>query len=110
MMKESLYTIAVPPGETIREQLTDRGMNQKEFAARMDMSEKHISRLLNGEVQLTVECAVRLEMVLGISAQFWLNLEAIYREDLEKVKQENEMTADIQTAKKFAYTEMSRLG
>lgn len=110
MTKESLYTFAIPPGETIKEQLADRGMTQKEFAARMDMSEKHISKLLSGDVHLTVECAVRLEMVLGITAQFWLNLEAIYREDLEKVKQENEMAEDIQTAKNFAYPEMSKLG
>lgn len=46
----SKKTIATPPGATIREQLEDRGMTQKEFALRMDMSEKHISRLINGEV------------------------------------------------------------
>ena len=34
--------IATPPGATIKEQLDDRGMTQKEFALRMDMSEKHI--------------------------------------------------------------------
>ena len=27
--------IATPPGATIKEQLNDRGMSQKEFAARM---------------------------------------------------------------------------
>ena len=76
--------IATPPGATIKEQLKDRGMSQKEFAARMDMSEKHISKLINGEVQLTPEVAVRLEMVLGVPAKFWNNLEAIYREKLIK--------------------------
>ena len=43
--------IAIPPGETIREQLENRGMTQKEFAQRMDMSEKHISNLINGKVE-----------------------------------------------------------
>ena len=64
MVRSSSY-IATPPGATIREQLNDRGMSQKEFAARMGMSEKHISRLINGEVQLTSDVAVRLELVLG---------------------------------------------
>ena len=50
----------------------------------MDMSEKHISRLINGEVKLTPETAVRLEMVLGVPAKFWNNLEAIYREKIAK--------------------------
>ena len=33
------------------------GAFTKEFAARMDMSEKHISKLINGEVKLTPEMA-----------------------------------------------------
>ena len=88
-MKRSRSYIATPPGATIKEQLTDRGMSQKEFAARMDMSEKHISRLINGEVMLTAEVAVRLEMVLGLPAHFWNNLESIYREKLQKIQEEN---------------------
>ena len=84
-MKTSRTFIAVPPGATIREQLDDRGMSQKEFSSRMGMSEKHISRLINGDVQLTPEVAYKLEMVLGVPAEFWNNLEAIYREKLVKV-------------------------
>lgn len=41
----------------------------------MDMSEEHISKLINGEAQLTPETAVRLEMVLGVPAKFWNNLD-----------------------------------
>ena len=54
-MVRSRSYIATPPGATIREQLNDRGLTQKEFAVRMDMSEKHISKLINGDVQLTPE-------------------------------------------------------
>lgn len=100
--------IATPPGATIREQLIDRGMKQKEFARRMDMSEKHISRLINGEVQLTPDVAMRLEMVLGVPAQFWSGLESIYREKLVKATSERDMDADIELAKKFPYNEMSK--
>ena len=90
-MVRSRSFIATPPGATIKEQLNDRGMSQKEFAARMDMSEKHISKLINGEVQLTPEVAVRLEVVLGVPARFWNSLEAVYREKLIKVEAENAM-------------------
>ena len=38
MIRSQSY-IAVPPGATIKEQLEDREMSQKEFAARMDMYE-----------------------------------------------------------------------
>ncbi|MCQ2400756.1 MAG: HigA family addiction module antitoxin [Lachnospiraceae bacterium] len=107
-MARSRSYIATPPGATIKEQLNDRGMSQKEFAARMDMSEKHISRLINGDVQLTPDCAVRLEMVLGIPAEFWSNLEAIYREKLVKVEAENAMEQDEEIARHFPYGEMAK--
>lgn len=109
-MTRSRSFVATPPGATIKEQLTDRGMSQKEFATRMEMSEKHISKLINGEVQLTPDVAVRLEMVLGVPAQFWSNLESIYREKLVKVKNENEMDEDIELVKKLPYREMAKNG
>ncbi|MBB5264043.1 HTH-type transcriptional regulator/antitoxin HigA [Catenibacillus scindens] len=109
-MVRSRSFIATPPGATIKEQLNDRGMSQKEFAARMDMSEKHISKLINGDVQLTPETAVKLEMVLGVPAKFWNNLEAIYREKIIKAETENAMDADAEIAKRFPYSEMAKLG
>ncbi|MGI6594373.1 MAG: HigA family addiction module antitoxin [Christensenellales bacterium] len=104
-MRSKTY-VATPPGETIKEQLIDRGISQKEFALRMDMSEKHISKLINGEVQLTTDVAIRLEMVLGLPANFWSKLEHIYREKLIKVQKENDLMADFEIAKKMPYREM----
>lgn len=109
MVRSQSY-IATPPGATIREQLKDRGMSQKEFAARMDLSEKHVSKLINGEVQLTPDVAVRLETVLGVPAKFWNNLEAVYREKLLKVVEENAMDEDEMIAQRFPYTEMVKYG
>ena len=100
--------IATPPGATVKEQLKDRGISQKEFAVRMGMSEKHISKLVNGEVQLTPDVAERLEMVLGIHSRFWNKLEAIFREKLAKVKIENEIFQDLDIANQFPITEMVR--
>lgn len=102
MMKSQTY-IAIPPGETIREQLLYRGLSQKEFSVRMGLSEKHISKLINGEVQLTADVAVRLEVVLGVPVAFWNRLEGIYREKIIKIKWENEMDADLVIAKRFPY-------
>lgn len=92
MIRSRSY-IAIPPGATIKELLDDRGMSQSEFAARMDMSEKHISKLVNGDVLLTPETSIKLEMVLGVPARFWNNLEAIYREKIIKAEAENKMGA-----------------
>ena len=105
-MTRSCNYIATPPGATIKEQLDDRGMSQKEFASRMGMSEKHISHLINGEVQLTPDVAYRLEMVLGLPASFWSNLEAIYRDKLTKAEAENVLDADKALAKKFPFKDV----
>lgn len=102
-MLHSKNAVAVPPGETIREQLENRGMIQKEFAHRMGMSEKHISELLNGKVELTYNVSLRLESVLGVPAKFWNNLEAIYREKLARVNAELEFEKDEEIAQKLIY-------
>lgn len=107
-MIRSRTVIATPPGATIKEQLFDRGMTQKEFASRMEMSEKHISKLINGEVQLTSDMALRLEMVLGVPAHFWNNLESNYREKLARVNAESEMDEDLEILKKIPYNEMAK--
>ena len=109
-MVKSRTIIATPPGATVKEQIVDRGMSQKEFAARMEMSEKHISKLINGDVQLTHDVANRLEMVLGIPSKFWINLEANYREKIVKAKAENEMDEDLEILKRIPYREMAKLG
>lgn len=92
MIIRSKNIIAIPPGATIKEQLVDREMSQKEFASRMGMSEKHISKLINGDVALTDDVAIRLEMVLGLPARFWTNLESIYRENITHMNLERAET------------------
>lgn len=109
-MTNSRTYIAIPPGATVKEQLLNRGMSQKEFALRMDMSEKHISKFLNGDVILTTDMASRLEMVLGIPARFWNNLESIYREKLQLIKEENEMDEDKELIENYPYSQMTKLG
>ena len=106
MISRSNTYIATPPGATIKEQLLDRSMTQKELAYRLDVSQKHLSKLINGEVRLTPEMAIRLETVLNIPASFWNNLESIYREKLLKVQLENQIDDDIALLEKFSYDDL----
>lgn len=101
---------AVPPGMTIKEVLDDHHMTQKELAVRLGLSEKHISKLINGEVPLTQDVAMRLERVLDIEASFWNGLEAAYRESILKVEYENSIDEEINFAKPFGYAKLARLG
>ena len=119
-MNRDSNILPMPPGVIIKEQLRNRGMKQKEFAVRMGMSEKHISKLINGEVLLTLETANRLEVVLGVSAQSWCNLEAAYRDKLLKKEEEQEIEEnqtkkisimqEIEIAERMPYQRMAEKG
>jgi HTH-type transcriptional regulator/antitoxin HigA len=75
----------VPTGRIIKEYLDERGISQKELAWRIAVSEKHISNMLNGKARLTEDMALRLEHVMpDVSAGYWLNHEAKYREYLAR--------------------------
>jgi len=76
----------------------------------MDMSEKHISRLINGKVELTHDVALRLESVFGIPAKFWNNMEAIYREQEARVHEELELEYDEEIASKMPYAKCAGFG
>ena len=71
-MVQSRSFIAVPPGATIKEQLEDRGISQKEFASRMGMSEKHISQLINGQVRLTSDGLLRVKDLAHVNVRLGL--------------------------------------
>ena len=71
----------VPVGKIIKEYLDEYNVSQKELAARLGMSEKHISNLLSGKSRLTEEVAINLESIIkNVPATYWLNLESKYRE------------------------------
>ena len=109
-MKKEECDIIRSPGNKIREELLQRGMLQKEFAMRMGITEKHISKLINGEVLLTANIASRLATVLGIPASVWNALEAEYRESLLREQTEEDLEKDIAVAQCFPYAEMAKLG
>lgn len=102
--------VAIPPGARIKEQLEYRKQSQKELAARMGISEKHMSHLINGDVALTPDMAVKLEIVLGVPASFWNGLEATYREKIAKIKFENAMDTDEEIVKELPYDQLAAAG
>ncbi len=75
---------ASPPGETILDILEERGWSQSELAEKTGYTQKHISQLVEGHASITEEIALKLERVLGSTADFWLHREAQYRELIDR--------------------------
>ncbi len=75
-----------PPGAHIEEELEAKGIHKLEFAFAMSRLPNEVEDIFTGKIPMTPILASQLEQVLGIDAQLWLNLEAIYQEKLAKIK------------------------
>ena len=73
-----------PPGDTIQDLMEERDWSQSELARRLGFSAKHLNQLIKGKVSLTRDTALRLECVLGSTANFWMNRELRYQQRLAR--------------------------
>ena len=81
----------IHPGETIKEVLEEKQMNQEELAIRAGFSPKHISEVVNGKKGISPSFAKSLEYVLGMPASFWINLQGIYDKEILDYKEQEEI-------------------
>jgi len=83
MVKNGLPPIH--PGEFLRETLEELSVSQARFATVIGVSPIRISHVVKGTRPVTAELALLFGRALGQSAQYWLNLQAIY--DLKTAEQ-----------------------
>ncbi len=84
---------AVPPGDTLREVMGSLDMSQAELARRTELTVQTLNRILKGEQPITYETAGRLELVTGVPASLWNNLEAQYREQLARISERERLAS-----------------
>jgi addiction module HigA family antidote len=99
-----------PPGDTLRELLNERSISQTDLAGRMGRPQKTISEILNGKTAITPETALQLELVLGVTAEFWIARERNYRTYLARHEQEECLRKEAAWARKFPIRRMTELG
>ena len=59
----------------LEEFLKPLGVSQTELAERLGVSYRRVNELVHGNPDMTPDTALRLERLLGVEAQFWLNLQ-----------------------------------
>jgi HTH-type transcriptional regulator/antitoxin HigA len=91
----------VAPGEILLEALEDRRLSQSELARRMGRPIKTINEIVNGKAAITPDTAIQLELALGITASFWNNAEAKYREYLARERAREDLEAHASWADAF---------
>ncbi len=80
--------IAFHPGSYIEDIIEDLNITQKEFAERLGVSPKTISKLVNGKESISNETANKLSKLTGVSVSTWINLQKAY--DLKVIEMGNQ--------------------
>lgn len=83
-----------PPGEFLRDELSERGWSEAEFADILSRPVQAISEILNGKKEITAETAVAISAALDTSPEVWLNLQSAYR--LQTVRTRQAPATDVE--------------
>lgn len=84
--KQIKVNVSLAPGEVLREELEARNITQSAFAMKMGVYPSHFSDVLKGKRRLNASLALKLEEELGISAEFWVGLQADFELSKERQK------------------------
>ncbi len=78
------------PGELLREELLERRLSQKIFAEQLGIQKSYLNELIKGKRNFNSEIALKIEEVLEIPAEIWMNMQVNY--DIEKTSYELQLT------------------
>ena len=79
--------VAFHPGYYIADIITDMKISQAEFATRMGITVKVLSQLINGQVDISNDLAKKFSVMMGTSAEVWINLQNTYDQKLIEIQQ-----------------------
>ena len=86
------------PGEIIKEELSVRGISQKQFAEYSDLSYTMLNEILNSKRPVTTEIALVIESALGISAELLINMQSSY--NLQIARQDKKINLRLNKIRK----------
>lgn len=77
---------AFHPGIFLQEEIEARELLKKTIAQQLEILPTNLSEIFKGKRNISPRLAVKLERVLNISAEYWLNLQMAW--DLQKAREE----------------------
>ncbi|WP_300559415.1 helix-turn-helix domain-containing protein [Companilactobacillus sp.] len=66
------------PSETLKEVIEDSGLTQQELMSKLQITSEELSDLMNDEIAITPEMALKFEDVFKVPATFWNKLTKNY--------------------------------
>ncbi|MDE0218552.1 MAG: HigA family addiction module antitoxin [Spirochaetaceae bacterium] len=108
--REVYSDLAIPPGETLADEIAARGMTQTELAARLGRPVQVVNEIIRAKKAITDDTALGLEKVLGIPAAFWVNLEQNYRMTRARLREREHLQAEEEWLQELPVKEMEKRG
>ena len=108
--REVYSDLAIPPGETLADEIGARGMTQTELAARLGRPVQVVNEIIRAKKAITDDTALGLEKVLGIPAAFWVNLEQNYRMTQARLREREHLQAEEEWLQELPVKEMEKRG
>ena len=76
---------ATHPGSILKEELKERGISHDKFAVTIGVAKFIVSEIINEKRNITPDFSLKLEAALGVSAEFWMNVQAAYEYDILRI-------------------------
>ena len=74
----------IHPGEHLAEILEELGISQYRLAKTIGTPARRINEIVHGRRSITADTALRIGQALGMTPEFWLNLQKMYDLDVAR--------------------------
>ena len=74
----------IHPGEHLAEFLEELGISQYRLAKTIGVPPRRINEIVHGRRSVTADTALRIGRALGLTPEFWLNLQRMYDLDVAR--------------------------
>lgn len=96
--------MAFHPGYYIAEIIEDMGISQIEFATRLGTTGKTVSKLVNGQINLSNELAKKISVMMGTSVELWIDLQRTYDQKVLEIERERDFDSQEMIARQIDYS------
>jgi addiction module HigA family antidote len=76
----------IHPGEILRDELDEIGLSAKRLADVIQVPPGRLYHVLAGKSSVATSTALRLGRYFGTTADFWMNLQTAYEQDLARTQ------------------------
>lgn len=80
-------SIAIHPGELLKDELESRGIKQKEFSELIGVQATQLNEIINKKRGINAEMALLFGKALNMDAMIWINIQNNYELDLAKINE-----------------------